>query len=118
LPHPRLQRCDRDRWWTAPKIVRGEYDENVERLPFQASEIPAIYRALAPLVATPEGRPKTKENFLSLDEEGRKKGQTRDKIGAFAGMSGRTVEKIVQIEEAVEADPSLRNTSRAPATPS
>jgi hypothetical protein len=31
--------------------------------------------------------------------------ETRDKIGAFAGVSGRTVEKIAQVVEAAKAEP-------------
>jgi hypothetical protein len=58
---------------------------------------------MAPKVATPEGRPKTKETFLSSDESIR--GQTRDKIGSFAGVSGRTVEKIAQVVKAAEEKP-------------
>jgi len=32
-------------------------------------------------------------------------GKTRDKIGAFAGVSGRTVEKIAHVMQAAEAEP-------------
>jgi hypothetical protein len=35
-------------------------------------------------------------------------GQTRDKIGAFAGVSGRTVEKIAAVVEAAEREPDGR----------
>ena len=31
--------------------------------------------------------------------------KTRDKIGAFAGVSGRTVEKIAHVMQAAEAEP-------------
>lgn len=33
------------------------------------------------------------------------KGRARDKIGAFAGKSGRTVEKIAAVVDAAEAEP-------------
>jgi hypothetical protein len=33
-------------------------------------------------------------------------GQTRDKVGAFAGVSGRTVEKIAKVVEAAEREPA------------
>jgi 16S rRNA G966 N2-methylase RsmD len=36
---------------------------------------------------------------------GSAKGKTRDKVGRFAGVSGRTLEKIIAIMEAVRADP-------------
>ena len=32
-------------------------------------------------------------------------GKTRDKIGAFCGLSGRTMEKIAEVCDAAEADP-------------
>ena len=85
------------------EIVRGELAENAERKDFLPREVDAIRRALEPVVATPEGRPKTRETFPSSDEPER--GRTRDKIGAFAGISGRTVEKIAKVVEAAEAEP-------------
>jgi len=82
-------------------IVRGEYDENAIRKDFLASEIEAIREAIAPLVATPEGRPaKTSENFASKTP-----GRTSDKIGAFAGVSGRTIEKISVVMKAAKDEP-------------
>jgi N6-adenosine-specific RNA methylase IME4 len=82
-------------------IVRGEFAENSQRKDFLPSEIEAIRRAMASLVATPRGRPpKNPENFRNKDA-----GETRDKIGAFAGVSGRTVEKIAAVVEAAEAEP-------------
>jgi len=45
---------------------------------------------MAPVVATPHGGDRSKvETFHHADA-----GETRDKIGAFAGVSGRKVEKI------------------------
>jgi hypothetical protein len=57
--------------------------------------------------STSEGRPpKTKETFLSSDEPAR--GQTRDKIGSFASVSGRTVEKIAAVVKAAAESPQGR----------
>lgn len=84
-----------------PEIVRGEYAENSERKDFLPSEIEAIRRAMAPAVATPVGRRSKKvETFHHSDD-----GKTRDKIGSFAGVSGRTVEKIAAVVEAAEREP-------------
>jgi len=56
---------------------------------------------MAPVVATPVGRPsETVETFHHSDA-----GETRDKIGAFAGVSGRTVQKIAAVLEAAEREP-------------
>jgi hypothetical protein len=48
-------------------IVGGELAENAIRKDFLPSEIEAIRRAFSARVATPEGRPKTSENFGSFD---------------------------------------------------
>src|SRR5258708_6946856 len=50
------------------EITRGELAENADRKDFLPSEIDAIRRALAPMVATPEGRPKTRESFPSFEK--------------------------------------------------
>ena len=89
-------------------VVFGELAENSVRKDFLPSETVAIKRAVASLVATPEGRPKgkpepmpeTKETFLSSE-----KGQTRDKAARYVGVSGRTLEKAEAIVKAAEAEP-------------
>ena len=45
------QRWTRWRGVELEQIVRGEYDENVERLPFQGSEVYAIWQAMRPAEA-------------------------------------------------------------------
>ena len=70
------------------------------------TEIDAIRRAMEPA---------EKEAAKERQDEARKRigggnfpqptGKTRDKIGAFAGVSGRTVEKIAKVVEAAEQDP-------------
>ena len=46
------------------------------------------------------------ESFLNVTKaEKKRQPQTRDKIGAFAGVSGRTVEKIAEVVAAAEKNP-------------
>ncbi len=85
------------------EIVRGEYAENAMREDFRPSEIDAIRRALHDMVATPHGGDRSKVESCHLDD--REPGKTRDKIGAFAGVSGRTVDKIRDVVEAAEVEP-------------
>jgi N6-adenosine-specific RNA methylase IME4 len=106
----RLAACKLLGWQAVPvtvvdlgEIARGELAENAERKDFLPSEIDAIRRALEPLVSTPHGGDRSKVETFHLD--GREPGKTRDKIGAFAGVSGRTVEKIAKVVEAAEAAP-------------
>ena len=85
-------------------VIRGELAENTQRKDFLPSEIEAIRRALEPIekAAAKErmsGGGKGVENFHTLP------GKTRDKIGAFAGVSGRTLEKIAAVVAAAEAEP-------------
>jgi hypothetical protein len=78
-------------------------DAIAERKDFLPSEIEAIRRALVPRVGIPVGRPvsKTGESFANYERQSR----TNDKIGSFAGISGRTVEKIAAVVEAAETQP-------------
>ena len=101
-------------WETVPvnivpmaEIIRGELDENAIRKDFVPSEIVAIKRALEPLLAAEAnerqiegGKSKACGNFPQA-----KKGKTRDKVGAFVGASGRTVEKMEAVVNAAENDP-------------
>jgi N6-adenosine-specific RNA methylase IME4 len=104
----RLAACKSLGWSNIPvtvvdlaEVVRGEFAENAIRKDFLPSEIEAIRRALAPIVATREGRPKkTSETFASFE-----RGKTADKVAAFANVSGRTVEKIAAVVEAAEREP-------------
>jgi hypothetical protein len=89
------------------EIVRGEFAENAMRKSFLPSEIDAIRRELEPIEkAAAEERQKT----TRFGNGGGKfppptKGKPRDKIAAFAGVSGRTLDKISAVVEAAEADP-------------
>ena len=100
----------------APKS--GEYDENVERMPFQATEVYDMWQAMAPLEKAAaeeraaEGRRRgglIRQDSLrqNLPEaESGQKGRVRDKTGAFAGLSGFTVDKVHQVCEAARAEPA------------
>ncbi len=93
----RLVACIKLGWTSVPvnvvdiaEIVRGEFAENAARKDFLPSEVDAIRRAMGPVVKTPEGRPKkTSASCASFEP-----GKTSEKIANFAGISGRTVDKI------------------------
>ena len=79
-------------------ILKGEHDENACRKDFLPSEMVAIAKALEP-VAKEQAKERqesglkqfssVKENFLNGNE-----GQTRDKIAAGLGVSGRTMDPL------------------------
>ena len=102
----RLEACRHLQWTEVPAtivplddIVRGEFAENADRKDFLPSEIDAIRRAMEP--AAQEQATSRKLSGKSAPD----KGDTRDKIGEFAGVSGRTVEKIAKVVAAAEAEP-------------
>lgn len=106
-------------WETIPvtvidldSIAAGELIENSCRKDFLPSEIAAIARTLRPKVqeqARQRRASKLKQGQNSpvqencLDGDG---GQTRDIVARFAGVSGRTLEKIEAIIAAAEEDPT------------
>jgi hypothetical protein len=86
-------------------IVRGEFAENSERKDFLPSEIDAIRRAMEP---KEKAAAKERMKKGGRGKKGAKVSQplrTTDKIGSFAGVSGRTVEKIAAVVEAAKAEP-------------
>ena len=95
------------------EVVRGEFAENAFRKDFLPSEIDAIRRAIEPLEkaaakerqrqhgGTAPGRRKHSGKLARSD------GRTRDRFGAFAGISGRSLAKIQAIVEAAERKPKL-----------
>jgi N6-adenosine-specific RNA methylase IME4 len=85
-------------------VLRAEADENVVRKDFTPSEAVAIHRDLAGQLATPVGRPNNGGNFPPIP-----RGKTRDKVAAYVGMSGRTLDKAVAVVEAAEAEPELHD---------
>jgi N6-adenosine-specific RNA methylase IME4 len=105
----RLEACKLLGWAEVPvhvvdldDIDSGEVAENIDRKDFLPSEIDAIRRKYeAKLKAAAKER-------MSAGGKGAKVSQplrTTDKIGAFAGVSGRTVEKIAAVVDAAEAEP-------------
>jgi N6-adenosine-specific RNA methylase IME4 len=97
-----------------PFELQAEISENLFRKDWTPSEIDAIRRRCESLLkaqakknqatAGPQsGRGAKRSGPGKLPEA--IKGQTRDKIGAFAGISGRTVEKIAAVIDAAEAEP-------------
>ena len=109
----RLEACKQLGWTDVPvtvvdldDIVRGELAENAERKDFLPSEIDAIRRALEPiekLAAKERMSEGGKGGKVSQPSDGPVR--ARDKIGALAGVSGRTVEKIAAVVAAAEAEP-------------
>jgi ParB-like nuclease domain len=105
----RLRACESLGWTTVPvrvvdmeNVTRGELAENVGRQPFLPSEIEAIRRTLEP-VEKAAAEQRMKAGTPAKVSQG--SGRATDKIGAFAGVSGRTVEKIAQVCAAAEAEP-------------
>jgi N6-adenosine-specific RNA methylase IME4/ParB-like chromosome segregation protein Spo0J len=85
------------------EIVRGEFSENAHRKDFLPSEMVAIWRAIEP-----SERAAAKARMSEGARVGKistPSGKTRDRIGAALGVSGRTLEKYVEIVEAAEAEP-------------
>lgn len=109
----RLEACRGLGWQAVPvrvvdiaEIVRGELHENVVRKDFLPSEMAAIAKALSPAEreAAKERRaanlPNQTGKFPVCDE-----GRSRDKVAAYVGVSGRTVEKTIAVVDAAEREP-------------
>jgi N6-adenosine-specific RNA methylase IME4 len=104
----RLEACRLLGWEDIPchlvdidQIVRGEYAENVERANFTPSEMVAIGQTIEE-----KERSAAKERMtlgkLCLGSDG---GKTRNKVAAYAGISGTTYEKAKAVVMAAEAEP-------------
>jgi ParB/RepB/Spo0J family partition protein len=96
----RLEACKLLGWQHVPvtvvdlnEIVRGEFAENAYRQDFLPSEIDAIRRTLEPI----ERAAATSRKFSGRSTPDG--GETRNKIAAFVGVSGRQVEKIAAVIE-------------------
>lgn len=107
----RLSACKALGWSEIPvsvvdlaEIVRGEFAENAIRKDFLPSEIEAIRRALEPIEKA-ASKERMSEGGQGVETFHTLPGKTRDKIGTFAGVSGRTVEKIAAVVEAAESEP-------------
>jgi hypothetical protein len=110
----RLAACTQLGWESIPvhvvnleSIVRGEFAENAYRKAFLPTEIHAIWQALEP---AERAAAQERQRATRFGNGGGKlppptKGKTRDKVARFAGVSGRTLEKITAVMDAAEADP-------------
>jgi len=114
----RIEACKKLGWKEIPvhivsleDLKRGEFDENAIRKNFTASEMVAVKRYYEP-----EIKAEAKKRQVSTLKKGIKKpvpeiyrngqkGDTRDTVAKFVGVSGRTLEKAEDIVEAAEADP-------------
>jgi hypothetical protein len=95
----------------------AERDENQQRQPLRPSEAAALGEALEELERAeakkrkaqakdrPRGEKAAPVSPGNLPEE---KGDTRDRVAAAVGMSGKTYEKAKRVVEAAEADPTLK----------
>jgi N6-adenosine-specific RNA methylase IME4 len=105
----RLRACEFLGWKNVPvnvididQIVRGEFAENAYRMDFLPSEVDAIRGALEPLErAAAKKRMSNGGKGVKISQPCR----TLDRIGSFAGLSGRSVEKIRAIMEAARREP-------------
>ena len=90
-------------------ILKGEHDENACRKDFLPSEMVAIAKALEPVAKEQAKERHGTRTDLQLSGKfpESKAGQTRDKIAAGLGVSGRTMEKAIKVVEAAEAEPEI-----------
>jgi ParB/RepB/Spo0J family partition protein len=113
----RLAACKRLGWKSVPvtyvdlkEVVRGEFAENAFRKDFLPSEIEAIRRAIEPYerAAAKERQRKHAGTAPGRKHSGklsRSEVRSRDRIGCFAGISGRSLAKIQAVVEAAERNP-------------
>jgi ParB-like chromosome segregation protein Spo0J len=108
----RLVACRKLGWAEVPitevdldQVARGELAENSDRKDFLPSEIDAIRKALAPIEEAAAKERMSEGGKVGKLSTPSGAGKTRDKVGAFAGVSGRTVEKIGKVMEAAEREP-------------
>jgi N6-adenosine-specific RNA methylase IME4 len=98
-------KIDRELLRRLPRALRIEVEENLQRKDFPPSELAAVWRAIEvrERTAAKEGQgERTDKHGGKLST---KFGSARDKIGAVAAVSGRTLQKIVAVVAAAEAEP-------------
>lgn len=122
----RLAACTRLGWREVPvrvinlaNLVAGEYAENVIRKDFLPSEAVAIAKALEPVERRAARERQRATQVAGRDASGApvfgagklsspsEKGQTRDKVAAYVGLSGRTLEHAAKVVEAAERNPEM-----------
>jgi hypothetical protein len=93
------------------EITLGEYEENAARLNLCPSEAVAIAREVRPVEkkAAKERQALQGSINLGVAKGGNLppsgKGKNRDKVAAYVGISGRTLEKAEAVVKAAEEDP-------------
>jgi DNA modification methylase len=86
------------------EIRRGEVAENMHRKAYVPSEIDDIRREYEPIEKA-AARSRRGGDHKGNPGKFPELGQVRDKIGKFAGISGKTLNKIAEICDAARADP-------------
>lgn len=91
-------------------VARGQVDENLQRKGFTLSEMVAVAKAMEPAVreAARERHDAQARVNLGITDGGKlppSGGKTRDKVAAYIGCSGKTLEKAARVVEAAEQDP-------------
>jgi len=87
------------------RVIKGEIAENVFRQDFRPSEMVAIARALEPLLRKEAKARQGARTDLPVNFRDVEFGETRERLGASVGVSGRTLEKMMTIVEAAEKHP-------------
>jgi len=88
-----------------PFEVRAEIAENTERLDFKPSEIDTIRQRCEDIFRKQAKKRQGARTDIQESFPESERGETRDKVGALVGVSGRTVEKIAAVVAAAKADP-------------
>jgi ParB-like chromosome segregation protein Spo0J len=92
------------------EIVQAELAENAHRKDYSPSEIDAIRRAIEPVEQAAAKERQRRHGGTAPGKHSGKistsdAGKVRDKIGKFAGISGKTLGKIAEVCDAARADP-------------
>ena len=98
-------KIDREQLRGLPRALRIEIEENLRRKDFRPSELALVWRAIE---AHERTAAKARQGVRTDKHRGKVSttfGKARDQIGAVAGVSGRTLEKIVAVVAAAEAEP-------------
>lgn len=110
--HRRLRAAWKAGWERVPAflvdlndVLLGEYHENAFRKNLLPTEMVELYRLIKDRLASPRGRPRKEGKFPVFP-----RGKTVDKVGKFCGVSGRTLQKMIEIVEAAETNPAKYGT--------
>jgi N6-adenosine-specific RNA methylase IME4 len=98
-------KIDRELLRRLPRALRIEVEENLQRKDFPPSELAAVWRAIEAHERTAAKARQGERTDRHAGNLSRRFGRARDKIGAVAGVSGRTLQKIVAVVAAAEAEP-------------